>query len=40
MITAMQAHNRDDTVLDLFLNGVCLYGLPSCVHGDHGVENV
>ena len=42
MITSMRAsnNNRARTVLDVFLDGVCLYGLPLQVCRDHGVENL
>ncbi len=42
LITTMRASNNNhaETVLDVFLDGVRSYGLPSHVQGDHGVENL
>ncbi len=42
LITTMRASNNNhaETVLDVFLDGVQSYGLPSHVWGDHGVENL
>ena len=42
LVTTMRASNNNcaDTVLDVFVDGVHSYGLPSCVQGDHGVENL
>ena len=42
LITALQASNNNmgQTVLDLFMHAVAVYGVPSCLRGDHGVENI
>jgi hypothetical protein len=42
LITGLRAsdNNMGTTVLDLFLSAVRVYGVPSCLRGDHGVENI
>jgi hypothetical protein len=33
-------NNRADTVLDVFMHATRSWGIPSCVRGDHGGENI
>lgn len=42
LITGLRASNNNlgDTVLDLFLQAANVYGVPSRLRGDHGVENI
>lgn len=42
LITGLRASNNNwgETVLDLFLEACRLYGVPSRLRGDHGVENL
>ena len=42
LITGLQASNNNtgQTVLDLFLRAAAVYGIPSRLRGDHGVENI
>ena len=42
LITGLQASNNNtgQTVLDLFLWAAAVYGIPSRLRGDHGVENI
>lgn len=42
LITGLRAHNnnRGETVLQLFLEAAALFGVPSRLRGDHGVENI
>lgn len=42
IITGLRAsdNNRGETVLDLFLSAAEVYGVPSRIRGDHGVENI
>lgn len=42
LITGLRASNNNlgDTVLDLFECAISVYGVPSRLRGDHGVENI
>lgn len=42
LITGLRAsnNNRGETVLDVFLAATRIYGVPSRLRGDHGVENI
>ena len=42
LITGLRASNNNcsETVLDLFLSAAAVYGVPSCIRGDHGVKNI
>ncbi|KAJ3512101.1 hypothetical protein NLJ89_g3717 [Agrocybe chaxingu] len=42
LITGLRAssNNHGDTVLELFLSATAIYGVPSRLRGDHGVENI
>lgn len=42
LIAALRASNNNtgDTVLDLFLTAATIFGVPSRLRGDHGVENI
>ncbi|KAF7348849.1 hypothetical protein MVEN_01404900 [Mycena venus] len=39
-LSAASNNNRGQTVLDLFLAAAAIYGIPSRLRGDHGVENL
>ena len=42
LITGLRAsnNNQSEIVLDVFLAAAEVYGVPSCIRGDHGVENI
>ncbi|KAJ3503359.1 hypothetical protein NLJ89_g8474 [Agrocybe chaxingu] len=42
LITGLRASNNNygETVLELFLSAAAVYGVPSRLRGDHGVENI
>jgi hypothetical protein len=42
LITGLRASNNNtgDTVLSLFLAAAQVYGVPSCLQGDHGIESI